>query len=761
MRKNLPVTGNEHILPDGVMLVSKTDLKGRITFANDAFVTASGFSVTELMGKAHNIVRHPDMPEGAFADLWRTLEAGKPWTGLVKNRRKNGDHYWVHANATPIREGGRVTGYMSVRSKPARDQVDAAEAAYRLFRENRAGRLVVHEGKVVSSFAAGPWNLVARTSLRQKFAFVGAVVAVPVMTALAAILWPSLSPLSPTALAALLASALVFGMVLFLRIGWRLSGTLAESAVRVEELAQGSFDRIFDARGEDEVAQLQRALQSLRTKVGFELADSRRKAVESTRIRQALDVAAANVMVADASHDIIYTNRSLQEMLSRSESDIRRELPAFSADKVVGGNVDQFHAQPEHQRQMLSRLVAAHRTRLTFGERRVDLVITPIVGEADTRIGTVVEWTDRTAELSTEAEVELVVKSANDGDLTRRIRTDDKAGFFASLSGGLNSILDANAKLVRDVQEATRAVASGAEEISIGNLSLSQRTEQQAASLEETASSMEQMTSTVKHNADNAALASQLASQARASAENGGAVVSGAIAAMQEINAASSKIADIIGVIDEIAFQTNLLALNAAVEAARAGDQGRGFAVVAAEVRSLASRSAEAAKEIKALIYDTVGRVEHGAKLVDQSGQTLTEIVASVKKVNDIVAEIASASGQQSAGIEEVNKAVISMDEVTQQNAALVEEAAAAAQALLDRSQDLSAMMGSYRVKDGNPSNAPKCLRAVQDSRREERRSGSRPSPDGGSGAAATIRQSRARPAGGAGAAAGGDWSEF
>ena len=241
-------------------------------------------------------------------------------------------------------------------------------------------------------------------------------------------------------------------------------------------------------------------------------------------------------------------------------------------------------------------------------------------------------------------------------------------------------------------------MSSGADEISRGNLDLSQRTEEQASSLEETAASMEQMTLTVRHNADNADQAKQLAVAARAQAEKGGSVVSQAVTAMLGINAASTKIADIIGVIDAIAFQTNLLALNAAVEAARAGEQGRGFAVVASEVRSLSSRSAEAAKEIRALIQDSVTRVAEGTKLVDQSGQTLAEIVASVKKVADIVTEIAGASQEQATGIDQVNKAVTAMDEVTQQNAALVEEAASGAKSLLEQAQALSGLMSKYQV---------------------------------------------------------------
>jgi methyl-accepting chemotaxis protein len=252
--------------------------------------------------------------------------------------------------------------------------------------------------------------------------------------------------------------------------------------------------------------------------------------------------------------------------------------------------------------------------------------------------------------------------------------------------------------MVSQVKAAAGEVHRGAEEITTGNITLSQRMEEQASSLEETASSMEEMTSTVKQNADNAGQANQLAMAARDQAEKGGAVVSRAVQAMAEINNASRRIADIISVIDEIAFQTNLLALNAAVEAARAGEQGRGFAVVATEVRNLAGRSATAAKEIKALIQDSVQKVQDGSMLVTQSGVTLEQIVASVKKVTDIVAEIAAASGEQSAGIEQVNKAVMQLDDLTQQNAALVEQASAASQSMTGQARGLNELMRHYKV---------------------------------------------------------------
>lgn len=295
-------------------------------------------------------------------------------------------------------------------------------------------------------------------------------------------------------------------------------------------------------------------------------------------------------------------------------------------------------------------------------------------------------------------ETQAVVAAAVDGDLTRRIAIDDKSGELLTLTQGVNTLIETMASVVRRIKESSEEVLSRAEEISSGNANLSQRTDEQASSLEETAASMEEMSSAVRHTADNASEANELAIAACVQAEKGGAVVGSAITAMRGINDASRKIADIIGVIDEIAFQTNLLALNAAVEAARASEMGRGFAVVASEVRSLAGRSAAAAKEIKALIQDSVVRVGQGSRLVDESGGTLAEIVAAVKKATSIVARIADSSREQSQGIEQVNRAVTQMDEMTQQNAALVEQAAASSQSIVEQIQALNATVARYRV---------------------------------------------------------------
>ena len=279
--------------------------------------------------------------------------------------------------------------------------------------------------------------------------------------------------------------------------------------------------------------------------------------------------------------------------------------------------------------------------------------------------------------------------------MTSSAHSHDEVGW---LMHNLESMTRKLVDVVGNIRLASYTIKGSSAEIARGNTDLSQRTQEQASSLEEVASSMEEMTSTVSQNAENAEQASQLAKQARHQAEAGSEIVGSTITSMAEINKASRKIADIIGVIDEIAFQTNLLALNAAVEAARAGEEGRGFAVVASEVRNLAGRSATAAKEIKELIRNSVTKVEDGSKLVDQSGKALQDIVTSIKKVSDIVEEIAAASREQSDGIGQVNKAVMQMDGMTQQNASLVEEAAAASEAMATQAEELNEVVAFFNL---------------------------------------------------------------
>jgi len=515
----MPVTGVEKTLSEEETLVSKTDLKGRITFLNQAFIDISGYSREELMGAPHNLVRHPDMPPEAFADLWNTINGGKSWTALVKNRCKSGDFYWVEANVTPLREGEQITGFISVRNKPSREQVAAAEPIYRDIREGRSN-LTIKEGKVVSR------GMLARL------------------------------------------------------------GTLKNPSIKA---------------------------------------------------RLGLAVALPCVLLAGI------------------------------GIAGLGG------AAVEYRAAYIAALVLSAMVSAAFGAYFIGSVMRPL------------------------REVSLVVACAASGDFSRNIRvvSDDETGQLLKLLATMNRNMR---RVLRNVRRGATVVESASREIAQSNADLSSRTEEQASSLEETASSMEELTSTVKQNTENARQANQLAAGASEVAVKGGQVVSQVVQTMSSINDSSKKIADIINVIDGIAFQTNILALNAAVEAARAGEQGRGFAVVATEVRTLAQRSAAAAKEIKELISDSVGKVEDGTKLVDQAGKTMGEIVAAVKRVTDVMAEIAAASQEQSSGIEQVNQAVTQMDEATQQNAALVEEASAAAESMEEQAQNLTQAMAVFKL---------------------------------------------------------------
>ncbi|MFO1217836.1 MAG: methyl-accepting chemotaxis protein [Burkholderiaceae bacterium] len=396
MRTNLPITQREYLLREGMTIVSRTDTKGRITFVNGDFIEASGFAEAELIGQPHNLVRHPDMPPEAFEDLWRTLKSGRPWTGVVKNRRKDGDHYWVVANVTPVFEGDTIAGYLSVRSVPTRTQIDGADAAYRAFREGRAKGQTIRDGKVAAARGPGIAARLATAPIARRAALLGAGAALALVAAVAGG-WFHLGAL--IALAGVLAAGCAWGGVRLL--GAQRRG-LNEAVQWLQRFGQGRFDGLVEAHGEDEIAELMRALRCVQVRLGFEVADTARRAAEAERIRQALDVAATNMMVADADLNIVYLNKALQQMFDTVESELRRDLPQFDAKRIVGVNIDQFHKRPEHQRQLLARLTGEHRARLAIGGRRFDLILNPVIDAASRRLGVVVEWKDMTQALAAE-----------------------------------------------------------------------------------------------------------------------------------------------------------------------------------------------------------------------------------------------------------------------------------------------------------------------------------------------------------------------
>jgi len=522
MRINQPVSQNEYEFSASEMLVSATDLNGSIQYCNPAFIAVSGFAKDELIGQPHNVIRHPDMPREAFADMWATIRSGRQWSALVKNRRKDGDYYWVRASVTPVVANGAIVGYLSVRVKPTRDEVRRTDALYARMRQGTLRSHKLRRGVAVRTGIAGKLQEMTR---------------LPVVTRQA--IGYALAPLA----------------------------LLVSGAVSYQGVPPTPFW------------------------IGF-------------------GVTALCSAIA-------------QQVMSRHLGAPIQEMSGFA-------------------------------TRLAAGDLTADLHI------------------------------------ARHDDLGEVLRA------MSQLKANLSAI-------VLDVRAQIDGMLDAAREITSGNADLARRTEMQAASLETTAATMEQLTTTVQANADSAVRALDLAKDAQAAAAVGGTIVDQVEQTMAGITSASKRIADITGVIDGIAFQTNILALNAAVEAARAGEAGRSFAVVAGEVRMLAQRSAAAAKEISSVIDASVTEVAQGTELVARTSAQMRTIDEAVSRVSAIIVEVASASSEQADGIKQVNQAVSQLDSATQQNGTLVERAAETAKHLAEQAGVLDEAVRLFTIPGHRP----------------------------------------------------------
>ncbi len=663
-------------------------LDGTVITANENFLKTLGYTLEEIRGKHHSMFVEPAYRDSAdYRAFWEKLARGEYDARQYKRIGKGGKEVWIQASYNPIMDmNGKPFKVVKYATEITEQKLRAADFEGQLAAVSKAQAVIEFklDGTVITAnenFLKTLGYTLEEIRGQHHRMFVD-----PAHrdTGEYRAFWEKLNRGEYDA-----------GQYKRIGKGGR------------EVWIQASYNPILDMNG--------RPFKVV--KYATDVTQQRLEAEMNAAFKGALENLTSNVMVADNDLNIIYTNRSMHDMMTNAQSDLRKDLPNFDASRLIGASIDVFHKNPSHQRSMLASLSKTHTGQFVVGGRTLRIIANPMLDPSGKRLGTVVEWNDRTVELAVEREVERIVTAVADGNFEERIPLEGKTGFFQMLAAGINKMADNMTQIVGWVQAAAQEVSRGAEEISQGNTDLSQRTEEQASSLEETASSMEEMTSTVKQNADNSSKASQLATAARDQADQGGVVVSQAMRAMTEINESSRKIVDIISVIDEIAFQTNLLALNAAVEAARAGEQGRGFAVVASEVRNLAGRSATAAKEIKRLIQDSVKKVDEGSQLVTQSGETLEQIVAAVKKVSDIIGEIAAASQEQSSGIEQVNKAVMQLDEMTQQNAGLVEEASAASQSVAGQATALSTMMARYRISKAAAEAAVAAMQASQEAK--------------------------------------------
>ena len=651
-------------LADDEVLISRSDLQGRITYANQTFVEVSGYTLDEIMGEPHSLFRHHSMPKAVFQNLWETIEAGKTWQGLIKNRRQTGEAYWMHTTIAPLLDGNRVVGYTSIRRKAADRAIARAERVYAAMQQGKTRGFKLHYGAIRHTGLRGWVKRFSFSSMQAKL--MGMVLASVVLLVIAG-------------------AAGVYG--------------LTSSAERLRTLNQTGLEGITDLQ---QIGQrVSQAIQALEP------------AVRNPR-RADLDALESQLTTMSADIEQSWQGYTAERETGGVQEGLAAHLTTFieSADTTLtairdGNGFAAFEAFNDNV-QPTSESISATINVLVEQERTAAHTLMDNAEQQQQvllygQLGVLLLGIVLMVGLSM-AVLKSLIKSLNEarrvtfqiaaGNLANRVtlKRNDELG---ELLSSLETMRASLSGLITEVGNKVDVVTPASEHIKQQNEDLASRTEQQASSLQQTASSMDQMTATVQQNSENARQANQLAMQNATTSRETGERMQALVERMERIAASADKMTDIISVIDGIAFQTNILALNASVEAARAGEQGRGFAVV----RSLAGRSADAAGDIRRLIDSSSQEISGGAQAVKEAEAAIDQVVTQVMRVSDIMEEISTASDEQSNGIAQINTAVAEMDHVTQQNASKVQSISSAAQDLTREALSLANVIAAFRLE--------------------------------------------------------------